>query len=177
MNFIAMDFETANAKRHSACSIALAVVQDSEIVGKYYSLINPQTDFHWRNIQVHGIRPEMVRKAPTFADIWPEIKDFFQSTHLIAAHNAPFDNGVLKGCLDYYDLEPAHFLSLCTVRSSRKLFPQFDNHRLNTVCANLGIQLDNHHDALEDSVACATILLEQEKRFGSQQLKQFIKKV
>ena len=57
MNFIALDFETANQKRHSACSIALVVVQDNQLVGRYYSLIRPQTDFHWRNIQVHGITP------------------------------------------------------------------------------------------------------------------------
>ncbi|MGX6961865.1 3'-5' exonuclease [Vagococcus xieshaowenii] len=177
MNFIAMDFETANAQRHSACSIALSFVQDSQIVGKYYSLLQPDTDFHWRNIQVHGIKPEMVKNAPTFSEIWPELAQYFQSQHLVVAHNAPFDNGVLRGCLDYYGLPEAHFQSLCTVRSSRKLFPDFENHRLNTVCQHLGITLDNHHDALEDSVACANILLTQEKLFGTEPLKQFVKKI
>lgn len=177
MNFVAMDFETANAQRHSACSIALVVVQDSQIVGRYYSLIQPEVPFHPRNIDVHGIRPEMVKNSPKFPEVWREIHSFFQKDRLIVAHNAPFDNGVLKSCLEYYQLEPAHFLSLCTVRSSRKLFPQFENHRLNTVCTNLGIPLLNHHDALEDSLACAGIVLNQEKQFGSQALKQFVKNV
>lgn len=177
MNFVAMDFETANAKRHSACSIALVVVQDSQIVGNYYSLIKPETDFHWRNIQVHGIKPEMVADAPSFKEIWPEIAHFFQKNRLIVAHNAPFDNGVLKACLEYYALEPVNFLSLCTVKSSRKLLPDFENHRLNTVCENLKIPLDNHHNALEDSLACANILLAEEALFGTDTLKQFVKPV
>ena len=49
------------------------------------------------------------------------------------------------------------------MKSSRRLFPEFPNHRLNTVCENLNIQLEHHHDALEDSRACAEILLYQEK--------------
>ena len=36
MNFVAMDFETANHQMHSACSIALVMVKNNEIVGSYY---------------------------------------------------------------------------------------------------------------------------------------------
>ena len=39
MNFVAFDFETANAKRNSACSLALTVVQNNQIVDELYSLI------------------------------------------------------------------------------------------------------------------------------------------
>ena len=48
MNFIAMDFETANYQKHSACSLALVMVRDSKIVGEYYTLIQPETDFFWK---------------------------------------------------------------------------------------------------------------------------------
>lgn len=177
MNFIAFDFETANAKKHSACSVALVMVQNNQIVGEYYSLIKPETDFHWRNIQVHGIRPEDVADAPSFPEVWQEIKKYFQAQRLIVAHNAPFDTSILRGCLDYYDLEQPHYLSLCTVRTSRKLYPSFANHKLNTVCAELGIVLDNHHNALADSLACAQILVQQARQFGVEPLKQLVKPI
>lgn len=45
MNFIAMDFETANYQKHSACSLALVMVRNSQIVDEYYTLIKPETDF------------------------------------------------------------------------------------------------------------------------------------
>ena len=81
---------------------------------------------------------------------------------------------VLAGCLDYYNLAQPNYLSLCTVRTSRKLFPEMQNHRLNTVCDNLNITLENHHDALEDSRACAEILLYQSSYFGVEPLKKLV---
>ena len=177
MNFIAFDFETANHEKHSACSIALVMVQDSKIIGEYYSLIKPETAFHWRNIQIHGIRPEDVADAPTFPEVWQEIQHFFQAKRLIVAHNAAFDCNVLKGCLDYYDLPQPHYLSLCTVRTSRQLFPSFANHKLNTVCQELGINLTQHHNALADSQACAEILLYQAQQFGTEPLKKLVKTI
>lgn len=84
----------------------------------------------------------------------------------MVAHNASFDCSVLAGCLDYYGLEQPNYLSLCTVKTSRKLFPEFPNHKLNTVCENLNITLNNHHDALEDSRACAEILYSKNNDLG-----------
>ena len=89
-------------------------------------------------------------------------------------NNAGFDTGVLAGCLDYYGIEQPNYLSLCTVRTSRKLYPEFENHKLNTVCQQLQIPLLNHHDALEDSRACAQILLRQENDFGIDPLKKLV---
>lgn len=177
MNFIAMDFETANFQKYSACSLALVFVQNNQIVDRYYSLIQPETDFHWRNIKVHGIRPEQVKDAPKFPEVWTKISHYFKPNHLIVAHNAAFDCNVLKGCLDYYQLEQPHYLSLCTVKTSRKLYPNFLNHKLNTVCQELAIPLENHHDALEDSVACANILLTQQKQFGDAALRPLVKMI
>lgn len=174
MNFIAMDFETAHYQKHSACSIALVFVQNDQIVGDYYSLIQPETSFHWRNVKIHGIRPEDVADAPKFPEVWQEIKHYFQLNHLIVAHNAPFDCSVLNGCLDYYQLEKPHYMSLCTVKTSRKLFPEMPNHKLNTVCNELAIPLENHHNALADSQACAKILLHQKQQFGTEPLKKLV---
>mgnify|MGYP001282467593 FL=1 len=175
MNFIAMDFETANYQTHSACSLALVMVKNSQIVGEYYSLIQPETEFFWKNIQIHGIHPEDVADAPKFPRVWEEIQKYYQRDRLIVAHNAGFDTKVLAGCLDYYQLPQPNYLSLCTVQTSRKLFPEMHNHRLNTVCNQLDIPLVNHHDALEDSRACAKVLLYQEEHFGIDPLKKLVK--
>lgn len=174
MNFLAIDFETANAKRHSACSVALVMVKNNKIVGEYYSLINPHTEFFYRNIQVHGIEPDDVVDAPDFPEVWEQIKQYFNENILITAHNAAFDNSVLKACLTHYGLDVPHFQSLCTVKSSKKLFPEFDSHKLNVVCHELGIDLEHHHDALEDSRACAEILIYQAEHFGVEPLKPLV---
>ena len=86
-----------------------------------------------------------------------------------------FDNGILKGTLDYYDIAEPHYMLLDTVRSSRQLFPDFKNHKLNTVAQNLGITLDHHHNALDDAVAAANILIYEADHFGVESLKRFFK--
>lgn len=115
-----------------------------------------------------------MQEAPKFPDVWKQIQQYYQLNSLIVAHNAGFDTGVLAGCLDYYGLSQPNYLSLCTVRTSRKLYPEFTNHKLNTVCEQLQIPLLNHHDALEDSRACAQILLRQEEEFGIDPLKKLV---
>ncbi|MGE7365279.1 3'-5' exonuclease [Desemzia incerta] len=177
MNFTAIDFETANFQKHSACSVALTIVRDSRIVDNYYTLLKPDTFFNQKNIQIHGIHERDVVDAPTFAQIWPEIQPLFTQNQLIVAHNLPFDRGVLHGCLDYYGIERPSYQTLCTVQSSRKLLYELPNHKLNTVCDALDIRLDNHHNALADSVACANILLYLEEHFGTAPLKKLVKYV
>jgi len=177
MNFVAMVFETASPKRYSACSLALTIVRNNQVADEFYSLIKPDTEFNWRNVQIHGIHEEDVVDAPSFPEIWQVINPFFQTNQLIVAHNAPFDNGVLKSCLEHYELQRTHYLNLDTVRSSRKFFPEFENHKLDTVCTHLGIELNHHHNALDDSLACANILLYEANNFGAEQLKPFVRMI
>lgn len=175
MDFISMDFETANRYRSSACSIALVMVRNNKIVDSFYSLINPQDQFDYRNIQIHGIHPEDVRTAPTFEKVWDHIYPLFDANHLVAAHNAPFDNSVLKATLNNYQITVPHYLTIDTVRTSKAFYPDFPNHKLNTVSDMLDIDLRQHHNALYDSVACAEILLHTEHDFGYENLKKMIK--
>ena len=175
MNFVAMDFETANHEKHSAVSMALAVVRQNEVVDEFYSLIQPETYFSARNTAIHGIREQDVAQAPKYPEIWAQVAPLFTEDKLVVAHNAPFDHGVLQGTLAYYGIEAPHYMLLDTVRSSRQLFPHFRNHKLNTVAENLGITLDHHHNALDDAVAAAQILIYQDQHFGTASLKPFVK--
>lgn len=174
MNFTALDFETANRQTHSACSVALTVVRDNEIVDEFYSLIKPETWFDAINIRIHGISEADVAHSPKFPDIWEQIDHHFTKDQLIVAHNMPFDKRVLHGTLSHYQLQQPRFQTLCTVQSSRRLLKELPNHKLNTVAAHYGIPL-NHHHALDDARACATILINQSKEYGHEFLKPLIK--
>lgn len=172
-----MDFETANGKRFSACSVALTIVRHSQIVDEFYSLINPQTDFFWRNVQIHGIHEQDVKDAPTFPEVWQHIKSFYTPDQLVIAHNNTFDNSVLKSTLEHYQIDPPAYQTLDTVKTSRQLLPGLANYKLNTVCDALQIDLHHHHNALDDAQACANILLYQNNHFGSNEIRPFIKMI
>jgi DNA polymerase III subunit epsilon len=62
MDFVALDFETANENRDSACALGLVVVENNEIVKKDYWLIRPkELYFNPFNISIHGITPDDVK--------------------------------------------------------------------------------------------------------------------
>lgn len=160
MDFLAVDFETANHHRSSACSIGLAKVENSTIVETRHYYIKPVPNFFAPiNVSIHGITAELTDDAPTFQELWEkELKDYIGASPLVA-HNAPFDKSVFNALGDFYNIHfhPASFF--CSCKLARHYCPELLNYRLDSVCDHLGIDLSNHHDAECDAVASAKILL------------------
>ena len=156
--YIAFDVETPNYANNRMSAIGVSVIEDGAIVDEFYSLVNPETHFDWFNIDLTGITPEAAADAPTFPELWRELEPVM-SSGLLIAHNAPFDMSVLAKCLLDYGIPwrpTAHYA--CTCQMGRRLLPELPNHKLNTICDYLGVDLDHHH-AGSDSRACAEILL------------------
>lgn len=160
MKFIAIDFETANFKRQSVCSIGLAVVENFEVVKTINRLIKPTPNYYEAiNMSIHGITPEMTENEPTFSDLWNEIKPFIDN-HKLVAHNASFDFSALRYVLDSYQIDYPTLDYYCSMQLSKKVFPGLVNYQLPTVCKNVGISDLKHHDAESDAVACANVMIE-----------------
>lgn len=156
MDFAAIDFETATARRDSACSVAVVEWKDGKPVDSYDTLIQPPGNvYHWFNTKIHGIRPEDTADAPDFAAIWPELSAHLAG-RLVVAHNARFDMGVLAACLARQGLQAPQFSYCDTVAIARKAWPELENHKLDTVGRFLHLRF-HHHDALEDARVCAAI--------------------
>jgi DNA polymerase-3 subunit epsilon len=157
MNFIAIDFETANEKRNSPCSIGIVVVKNGQIAEKIHHLIRPkEMRFMPINIGIHGIRPAMVENEPEFDGVWKKIKHHFNG-NLVIAHNASFDISVLRKSAELYNIELPSFEYICTMKLSRNFYKGIENAKLNTVNNFLGYEF-KHHDALYDAIACSNIL-------------------
>ena len=156
MKYVAIDFETANNDVVSACSVGLAKMEDGKVIDTWYSLLNPPSSyFSPMNISIHGIRSEDVADAPTFEQVWPEIL-LFIGDNLLIAHNAPFDIGILRALLKWYDLPIPPIRYTCTVRISRKIWPDLPSHKLTDLSALFGFDYRAHH-ALDDAINCALV--------------------
>jgi DNA polymerase-3 subunit epsilon len=154
--FAAIDFETANNRRNSACSLSIVTVRDNEVKDQVTCLIRPPTRrFEFTNI--HGIRWKDVQDMPSFDDLWPFISEKLQGVKFIAAHNAAFDRSVLYGCCEHYGLTAPSIPFVCTVQLARKAWNIYPT-KLPDVCRKLRIEL-NHHDAASDALACAQIVI------------------
>jgi DNA polymerase-3 subunit epsilon len=154
--FVAIDFETADSKRDSACAVGLVVVDRGEIVARDYRLIRPpRPQFNPFCVRVHGIYWEDVADQPTFGALWPELAPLFHGADFIVAHNASFDKSVLHACCRQSHQAAPDQPFLCTVQLSKKTW-ELPNNKLPSVCSHLGIDLKHHH-AASDAEACALI--------------------
>lgn len=162
-NYVAFDVETPNYHNDCMCSIGIVSVIGGFIEEKRHYLINPECHFDVGNIRIHGITPHMVADAPTFSELWPEIRPFFDGTILVA-HNAGFDIGILQKNLERYGLYAPRFPYYDTVMLARKAFPEAGRHNLKAMSMFLDIDLINHHNALDDAICCQGIFEKAQRR-------------
>jgi DNA polymerase-3 subunit epsilon len=154
--FVALDFETADYPRDSACALGLVRVENHRIVRRTYHLIRPpRRKFVFTYL--HGITWEDVAGQPTFADLWPSLNPFLEGVDFLAAHNASFDRSVLQKCCETAGLNPPPIPFRCTVQLARQTWNIYPT-KLNNVCDHLGIAL-KHHQAASDAEACALIVI------------------
>lgn len=157
MNFIAMDFETANRNRGSACEIGLVKVENFEIVERRSFLIRPKENrFDGFHTRLHGIDAEMVADSPEFDVVYAEIKEDLEASPLLM-HFAQFDVSVLRHALDLYGLPYPELTYACTYEMAKRADLGLLSYRLDSLCRHFGIVLEEHHRALPDALACAMV--------------------
>ena len=152
------DCETADSTGQ-ICAIGLLHQDSDGRMTEYYSLVNPERPMQKENFAIHGITDEMAATAPTFPEVWKEIRKWFEGSVLVAHSASAADLFFLKLTLANYNLRLGEVEYICTCRSAQKLLPSLPNHRLNTLCAYYNIPLD-HHNALSDAKGCYRLFVE-----------------
>jgi len=154
--FAAIDFETANSSRDSACAVAIVRVENAIVVAKHRWLLRPPTpEFSFTH--VHGIAWRDVRNAPTFSEAWPEAARLAAGVEFLAAHNASFDRSVLYACARFAGMRLPATPFQCSMLLARHRLGIYPT-TLPEVCRRLAIPL-RHHDVLSDAEACARIVI------------------
>ncbi len=174
MSVVAIDFETANERRDSACAVGLAWIEGGRVVRRESRLIRPpQMRFSPGNIRIHGILPADVREAPTFPEAMaPFLPDLAKG--IVLAHNAGFDMGVLAASLGAYGEAVPQLTGHCTLQIARRIFPDPAGCGLSKVAGRLGIRFE-HHDAGEDAYACAEIALAALRETGARDVPDLVR--
>lgn len=157
-DFAAIDFETANGRRSSVCSVGVVIVRGGRVVDKFYSLIQPVPNYysHWTT-EIHGLTRRDTDGSPTFPQVWEQIRDRIGGLPLVA-HNRPFDESCLKAVFAEYGMEYPGYTFYCTLAASRRCL-RLPSHCLDVVAAACGYDLMSHHHALSDAEACAAIAM------------------
>ena len=163
LDYIALDFETANHHRNSACAIGLVRFIDGKEADSCYSLIHPAKMYfipEWTET-IHHISYDDVRNKPLFPEVWDTMVMPFinQSPGIpLVAHNGnTFDMPVIRGCCEYFQMEIPKLTYFDSLLISRKTWPEFENHKLTYVTEQFGIKY-TAHNALDDARACGIII-------------------
>ena len=176
MRIIALDFETANYNMASACSLGVAIYDEGEIVDNFEWYIKPHHRYNFfTNTSIHGITAEDVENENEFVFYYEELATLLKD-NVIVAHNASFDIGVLNAVCDVYNLDHLKNRYIDTVALSRRVYPELYNHKLNTVCEYLDIDL-SHHNGKSDANGCLMILLKAMEKYDIYDLDEFLEKI
>ena len=163
LNFIAIDFETANNSRNSACSIGLVRFENGQETGWMASLIRPPSMYfikQWTE-EIHHICWEDVYDKPTFGEVWNgTIVPFLNEVPNLplVAHNATFDMGVLRSCLEYYGICKPELNYFDSLPIARRTWRDFACHKLTYLGSELCIDY-LAHDALQDARTCGIVIV------------------
>ena len=150
MRTIILDTESASLDpKDGIVEIAIIEVdQNFETIEMHHSLIDPEGPISFSASGVHGIVSADVQDAPTLYQFFdtPETRKYTEEDLLIIGHNIPFDIRMVgeyltEGCIP-----------VCTLRLARSMYPEAENHRLQTLRYMFGLEAGAAHSALGDTI-------------------------
>ena len=146
-----VDIETTggNAVRDRITEIAIITMSGGELVSEWSTLINPEISIPSNIQRLTGISNEMVMDMPGFQDICKDVLSRLEG-RLFTAHNARFDYGFIKNEFKRCEIRFSAPV-LCTVKLSRKLFPDYPRHNLDSIIRRHNLQCSARHRAMGDA--------------------------
>ncbi|MGL6114640.1 MAG: PolC-type DNA polymerase III [Cetobacterium sp.] len=163
--YVVFDLETCGLNSHENEIIEIGAVkmQGTRIVDRYSQLVNPKKPIPKKIQEITSISNEMVMNMPTIEEVLPKFMEFVGDATMVA-HNSTFDMSFIRRDVKKImgiDYDPT---VIDTLQMARDLFPELRGYGLNRITKHLGVALENHHRAVDDSQATAnmfTIFLEK----------------
>jgi len=148
--FAILDVETTGCNPLRDRVIEIAVIR-SDGRGEFSTLINPGRSLPPFITSLTGITGDDLDDAPRFEEIASELADFLEGA-VFTAHNARFDYAFVRNEFRRIGISFSA-PTLCTVRLSRKLYPNQRKHSLESIIERHDITVHGRHRALEDARA------------------------
>ncbi len=157
--YVVFDIETTglSVTANKIIEIAGVKMKDGKETGRFETFINPHEPIPYNIQQLTNITDDMVKDAPELA---PKLREFldFVGDAVLVAHNARFDIGFIQEACKQNGYPAVANPVLDTLELARFLHPTMKNHRLNTLADLYKVPLENHHRAIDDTVALGGIL-------------------
>lgn len=168
--YVMLDLETTGATsiNDRITEIALIRVEKGVEVARYSSLVDPEQSIPPFIEKLTGISNAMVQGGKRFKDIADEVYELLKGAVLVA-HNVRFDHGFLKNEFARVG-QDIKLKTLCTVRLSRKLYPEFKSHGLDAIMQRHQLHTLSRHRAMGDVEMVLQWLKIAEQELGIERL-------
>ena len=148
--------------------IGLLVIENGVLIDRWQSLCNPETTIPEKIQRLTGINKSMLEKAPIFSQIAITLRAYLKDRVLVA-HNIRFDYGFLKNEFAREKIK-FHEKTLCSVKFSRLLYPQFKSHSLTSIIKRFKFEIKNRHRAMDDAFIIYKFFLRSSELFESEEI-------
>ena len=168
--YVLLDLETTGATpvTDRITEIGLIRYENGVEVKRWQTLVNPEMHISPFINAITGISNAMVKDAPLFRDVANELLSHLHGA-VLCAHNVRFDYGFLKNEFKRLGMTLRQNV-LCTVKLSRRLYPEHKRHGLDAIIARHGIVCAARHRAMGDVDVMAEFLQIAEAEHGLETL-------
>ncbi len=159
--FAVVDVETTglDPANDRICEIGAIKVQAGRELSRYHSLVNPERPMPADVVKKHGITDEMLKDAPAFLAVAPDLRRFLAGTVLVA-QNAKFDLGFLNAEYARAGASPLPVSALDTIAMARAARPGLSSYRLDNLANAFGARFSARHRAIGDCEVTAVVFRE-----------------
>ena len=163
---IVLDTETTGLDFTKERIIEFAAVrlENGKVKEEFQTLINPQQHIRKSSIAIHGITEDMVKDAPTEAEVMPQIMEFI-GEYPIVAHNAIFDYQFLNEASLRCFGKPLENARIDSQYMFKEVYPELESHGLENLCTRFHVDFHDHHRAMADTMGLALAYPQLKKLF------------
>ena len=155
-DFVVFDFETTGLHAFEGdkiIEIGAVKVRDGKIIERFMTFVDPKQSLSAEIVELTGITDKDLVGAPTVDKVLPDFYKFTRNAVLVG-QNVAFDYGFLshygKKCGYNFEAEMED-----TWQLAMQNLKGLKNYKLKTICAKLGVSLENAHRAVYDATATA----------------------
>jgi DNA polymerase-3 subunit epsilon/ATP-dependent DNA helicase DinG len=153
--YVALDTETTglNPERDEIIEIGAVRFRDGQVIDTWSTLVHPRQRLPYKIQLLTGIQPEELEHAPPISALSGPLTQFLGNSTIVG-HNVRFDLTFLR----QHGI-PVTNVALDTFELASILVPGATSYSLEDLTQTLGIEVETHHRALSDAIACKDLFI------------------
>lgn len=156
--FLVIDLETTGLSDDPKVEICEVAILNHEGQILLQSLVKPVRPIPMAASRVHGISAIMVKDAPPFKQVYPEITTLLNGQKVVA-YNAPFEEAIFDVVCQREKLDPpAPAEWICAMRTVSAYFRVQRFMKLSVACSQLGVKTSGSHRAVGDCQSTLAVM-------------------